>query len=80
MRRDNQFDLRIPVTEEMIRELLWHALVPEGMVMLGELNSAIGRQEDLLGVSVEGCRITGITVTTENGTMYAEIEYTRSEG
>lgn len=68
-------ELRIPVTEEMVRELLWRALTPDAIVMLHDLNDALEQHDAPFRTSPEMYQITGISVTTENGVMYAEIKY-----
>jgi hypothetical protein len=40
-------ELRIDLTEELVRELLWRALAPEGIVMTSTLSDAIAQQEAL---------------------------------
>lgn len=70
-------ELRIVVTEEIVRQLLWQALAPEALVMTGALNDAIEEQAARLGVSRAGYALTGISVTVEAGVMRAELSYTR---
>jgi hypothetical protein len=71
----NQLELRIELTDEMARELLWRALLPDAIVLTNTLNEAIARQQELREVSLEGYQLTGISITTENGAMYAELTY-----
>jgi len=68
-------ELRIEVTEEMVRELLWRALTPAAIVMTGALNDAIEQQQALRNVSLDGYQLAGISVTIENGEMHAELAY-----
>jgi hypothetical protein len=71
----NPLELRIEVTEEMARELLWHALAPEAIIMTNTLSEAVAKQQELREISFEGYQLTGISVTVENGVMYAELAY-----
>lgn len=68
-------ELRIALTEEMVRELLWHALEPDALTITGTLNNAIAEQQSLLGVMLDGLALAGISITMEAGTMYAELSY-----
>lgn len=70
-------ELRIGLTEELVRELLWHTLAPEGIVMTGALSDAIAQQETLRDISLDQYQLSGISVTSESGTMHAELSYTR---
>jgi hypothetical protein len=72
----NPLELRIEVTEEMARELLWRALAPEAIIMTNTLSEAIAKQQAIREVSLEGHQLTGISITIENGVMYAELAYT----
>jgi hypothetical protein len=72
----NSIELRIVVTEEMIQELLWHALTPEAVVMLATLYDAIAQQQAQQGISLEDYQLTGISTTFEDGGVYAELSYT----
>lgn len=69
-------ELRIGLTEEIIRELLWQALEPEALVITKALNDAIAQQQDLRGISLEGYTLSGVSITVEAGTMHAELAYT----
>ena len=69
-------ELRIDLTEELVRELLWRALAPEGIVMTSALNDAIAQQAALRDISLDRYRLTGISVTVEAGGMHAELSYT----
>jgi hypothetical protein len=71
-------ELRIAMTEELVRELLWHALAPEALVMTGALNKAIEQQLALRGVALDGYTLSGISVA-EAGTMWAELSYIRQQ-
>jgi hypothetical protein len=73
----NPLELRIQVTEEIARELLWRALMPDAIVLTNTLNESIAKQQELREVSLEGYQLTGISITTENGAMYAELTYTQ---
>lgn len=68
-------ELRIALTEQLIRELLWRTLAPEGIVMTSALNDAIAQQEALRELSLDGYQLTGISVTVEGGGMHAELSY-----
>jgi hypothetical protein len=77
-RRWSQLDtieLRIEMTEELVRELLWQALAPDAIVMTGTLGDAIAQQQAIRGVSLDGYQLAGISVTVEEGRMYAELAY-----
>lgn len=69
-------DLRIEITQEMLRELLWHAIAPDATVLQRELTHAIEQQQELLDVSLDGYELTGISVVNENTGMFAELSYT----
>ncbi len=69
----------IEITQEMVRELLWHAIAPNATVLQRELTSAIEQQQSLLDVSLDGYELTGISVVGENAEMYAELTYTLVE-
>jgi hypothetical protein len=68
-------ELRIMVTEEMVRELLWQALAPGTLVMIGTLNDAIAQQAAMRGVVLDSYRLTGISVTVDNDVIHAELAY-----
>ena len=72
----DSIELRITVTEEMLRELLWHALAPEALVMTASLSDAITQQQGLRNISLDGYRLTGISVTVEDTAIHAELAYT----
>jgi hypothetical protein len=67
-------ELRIELTEELLRELLWKALAPDGIVMTSTLSDAIAHAQRMRGVSLDVYRLTGISVTVEGG-LYAELTY-----
>ena len=69
-------ELRIPLTEELVRELLWYALTPDALVMTTALNDAIMEQQSARGVSLDDYTLTGISVTIEPDLMHAELTYT----
>jgi hypothetical protein len=75
MQTANEFELRLALTEEIARELLWRALAPESTSMFGALNEAIAQQAELLGVSTDGYQVSGVSVTNDPDGMYAEISY-----
>lgn len=68
-------ELRIALTEQLIRELLWRTLAPEGLVITSALNDAIAQQQALREISLDGYQLTGISVTVEGGRMHAELSY-----
>jgi hypothetical protein len=72
-------ELRIALTEEIVRELLWQALVPEALVITKALNDAIAQQQDLRGFSLDGYALSGISITVEAGAMYAELTYSLAQ-
>jgi len=72
----DMIELRIDLTEELVRELLWLALAPEGIVMTSALSDAIAKQAALRDIALDQYRLTGISVTVEAGQMYAELSYT----
>jgi hypothetical protein len=69
-------ELRIALTEEIVRELLWQALQPEALVITKALNDAIAQQRDLRGISLAGYALSGISITVDAGVMHAELAYT----
>jgi hypothetical protein len=69
-------DLRIEITQEMVRELLWHAIAPDATVLQRELTNAIEQQQSLLDVSLVGYQITGISVVNEHEAIFAELRFT----
>ena len=73
----DSFELRIEITKVIAQELLWRALAPEGIVLLGALHKAIVQQQELLGVVSTGYAVSGVSVIQGNGSTYAEITYTR---
>ena len=73
-------ELRIDLTEELVRELLWRALAAKGIVMTSTLSSAIAQQAALRDTSLDGRQLTGISVTVEAGRMHAELSYTPPHG
>ncbi|HEU4324372.1 MAG TPA: hypothetical protein VFS21_14560 [Roseiflexaceae bacterium] len=72
----NQIELRIELTEELLRELLWRALTPDAIVMMGALSAAITKQQERQNVSTAGYQLTSISVTLEGGSAFAELGYT----
>jgi len=72
-------ELRIALTEELVRELLWLALVPEGIVMTNTLRGVIAQQATLREISLDTYRLAGISVTVEPSGMHAELSYTLRE-
>jgi hypothetical protein len=73
-------ELRIALTEELVRELLWHALAPGALVFTNALNDAIAQQQAIRGISLDGYALSGISVTVEPGAMHAELSYSSSKG
>ena len=69
-------ELRIALSEEIVRELLWQVLQPEALVITKALNDAITQQQTLRGISLEGYALSGISVTAEAGIVHAELAYT----
>ena len=69
-------ELRIELTEYMIQELLWRALAPGGLVLMPNFNAALEQQHAQVGAPPEGAQVSGVSVTTINGRIYAEITYT----
>jgi hypothetical protein len=72
-------ELRLALTEEIVRELLWQALAPESLVITGALNDAIAQQQALRGISLDGYVLSGVSITVEAGTMHAELAYTPAQ-
>jgi hypothetical protein len=72
-------ELRIALTEEILRELLWEALVPEALVITKALNDAIAQQEELRGISLGGYTLSGVSITVEAGTVYSELAYSLTQ-
>lgn len=73
----DRYELQIAIDEAIAHELLWHALIPEGMVMTPALNQAIARQQLLRGCPAEGYRIAGVSVTHDQGVLRAALEFAR---
>lgn len=73
-------ELRIALSEEMMIELLWHALAPDALVFTSALNDAIAQQQAMRGVSLDGYALSGISVTVEPGAMHTELAYTSAQG
>jgi hypothetical protein len=69
-------ELRIELTEELVRELLWLALAPQGIVMTSTLSDAINKQAALRDIALDQHQLTGISVTVDAGHMHAELAYT----
>jgi hypothetical protein len=69
-------ELRIALTEEIVRELLWQALEPKALVITKALNDAIAQQQDMRGISLDGYTLSGVSITVEAGIMHAELAYT----
>lgn len=74
----DQIELRIIVTEELVHELLWHALAPDTIVITDKLNTAL-QQQNIQQVPLEEYTLNGISVVAEGGVMYAELSYMRQE-
>jgi hypothetical protein len=74
----DQIELRIIVTEELVHELLWHALAPDTIVITDKLNTAL-QQQNIQQVPLEEYTLSGISVVAEAGVMYAELSYARQE-
>src|SRR5215510_2553697 len=72
-------ELRITVTEEMLRELLWQALAPGALVMTSALNDAIAKEQAARGTSFDEYALTGISVTIESDIVHAELTYTATQ-
>jgi hypothetical protein len=72
-------ELRIALSEEIVRALLWQALAPEALVINGALNDAMRRQQDLRGISLDGYMLSGVSVTVDAGTMHAELAYSPTQ-
>lgn len=69
-------ELRIALTEDLVRELLWLALAPGGIVMTGALRNAIAQQATLRDIALDTYQLAGISVTAEPSGMHAELSYT----
>jgi hypothetical protein len=72
-------ELRITLTEEIVRELLWQALEPEALIITKALNDEIAQQQDMRGISLDGYVLSGISITVEAGIMHAELAYTLAQ-
>ncbi len=70
-------EIRIELNELMLQELLWRALVPNGLALIPTLNAALEQQYEQVGAPPAGAQVTGISVTTENGRTFAEITFTK---
>jgi hypothetical protein len=69
------YEIRIQIDEAIARELLLHALVPDGIVMTPALNKAIADMQGQLGYQGEGDQVAGVSVTNEAGGLFAEITF-----
>ena len=69
-------ELRIALTEELVRELLWLALAPDGIIMTNTLRDAIAQQAALRAITLDAYQLAGISVTVEPSGMHAELSYT----
>jgi len=69
-------ELRVELTEIMIQELLWRALSPDALVLMPNFHAALEQQYAQVGAPPEGAQVSGVSVTTINGRMFAEITYT----
>lgn len=78
-RQTDTVELRIALDEQIVRDLLWQALAPEALVISKSLDDAIAKQQELLGVSLDGYQLSGISITVEAGTTYAELSYTATQ-
>ena len=70
------YELRIELNDVIVQELIWHAIEPGAITMTRALNEAIEQQQAQLGPPPEGARVSGVSVVSEQGRMYAEIAYT----
>src|SRR5690606_25867052 len=57
----DQIELRIILSEELVHELLWHALAPEAFVITDQLNKAL-QQQNVQQVPLEEYQLSGISV------------------
>jgi hypothetical protein len=69
-------ELRVELTEIMIQELLWRVLSPAGIVLMPNFTAALEQQYAQVGAPPDGAQVSGISVTTLNDRIYAEITYT----
>lgn len=70
---------RIELTDQMIQELLWRALLPDGHVHMPTFNKALNEASSAMGEPPANSQIEGISVTIERDRVYAEITYTTLE-
>jgi hypothetical protein len=74
------YEIRIELTDTIVQELLWHAFLPDSLVMMPAFNDALEQQYAELGPPPKGAQVSGISVASENGSAYAEITYTQVSG
>ena len=70
-----RYEIRVELTDRMVQELMWRALIPDAITMMPTFNEAVEQQHAQLGPPPEGARISGVSVTTEEDRMYAELTY-----
>jgi hypothetical protein len=74
------YEFRIELTDQIIQELLWQALTPDdSIVMTPFLNDALEQQYAQIGAPPAGAQLSGISVSTREDGVYAEITYTQVE-
>jgi hypothetical protein len=69
------YEIRVELTDRMVQELMWRALMPDSIAMMPTFNEAVEQQHAQLGPPPQGARISGVSVTAEEGSMFAEITY-----
>jgi hypothetical protein len=75
----DRVELRIQVSDDIARESLWHALAPEALAITAGLHAAVEQQWMLRELPADGYQLQGISVTNENGTLYAELVYVAAD-
>lgn len=65
--------------EPIARELARHALAAEGLQMTPSLHLAIAHQREQLGLPAAGFRVSGVSVTHEQGRLLADLPCVRGQ-
>ncbi|NTU79248.1 MAG: hypothetical protein HGA45_07565 [Chloroflexales bacterium] len=73
------FAVRIELSDTIIQELLWRALMPEASVRTPTLNAELERRFAQLGGPPEAAQLTGVSVTIDGARVEAELEYTEPD-
>lgn len=69
-------EVRISLTDIMLQELLWRALLPEASVRMPSFKEAVQQHQARAGLSQENAQVSGVSVVIEQDKVYGEITYT----